>query len=184
MDKCASGDCIECPAYERQIVSICNAAIQYFDDRVHDNIDSKKPRLVVFDIDGTALDDRRSGRRPRGLKRHDPVHKLYLKLIELKYEIVFLTGRVDDPNYKKKTIDNLVEEGYTKMADIILCPCDVRRDPHEIGVWKDFIRDSLKQRYELVAVVGDQPMDTEGLHIGEYQVRLPIPPNHQLCCIQ
>lgn len=140
----------------------------------------KKPDLVVFDIDGTALDDRFKGHKQspiNDLKRHEPVYLLYRHLIILGYKIVFLTGRLEGSS--PYLIKNLLDEEYDSIQGLILCPKEIERTSQAIAVWKDLIRESLKQHFNLVAVIGDQAMDTEGIHIGDYQIRLPAPPDHQ-----
>jgi hypothetical protein len=176
-----TGGCPECDAYERQIKDICDEAIQFIQQRPSVTPLGKHP-LIIFDIDGTALDDRLTSRHPDNtLKKHPSVFLFYTTANSLGYDIVFLTGRREDSG---KTRLNLSSEGYLPQHNIIFCPTHVYHSVHDIGVWKDEARSELEQTYHLVACIGDQPMDVAGRHVGEKQFRLPEPPIHQQCTIQ
>ena len=174
---CDEGKCVECKEYEKSIKEICEIASAFL--KARDKTDDQKPGLVVLDIDGTALDDRRKGRKNEGLmSRHDPVHLFYEGAIGLGYEVVFLTARMSYNNHAQK---NLTTEGYG-AHEIIYSPTSVERDMSALALWKDYAREELEKKYTLVVCMGDQPMDVCGKHIGEQQYLLPEPPKHQQAC--
>lgn len=184
MDICKLGKCEECNMYEDNVKRVCEEAIDFIKRRPFEKISTEeKAPLIIFDIDGTALDDRRKSKNPDGtMMKHQHVHTFYQECVKLGYEIVFLTGRLYDGGRARQNLDN---EGYLPQHDIIFCPGDIIRTVYYIGIWKDKVRCDLKQRYHLVACIGDQSMDVEGLHVGERQFKLPEPPQHQQgCCVQ
>src|SRR5205085_9035047 len=102
--------CEECDRYEAGIKQVCEEAIDFFHQRVLSEQDI--PHLVIFDIDGTALDDSKKGHRSSisgAMKRHEPVYLLYEKVKSSGYKIIFLTGR--EITFEVATKANLVEEG-------------------------------------------------------------------------
>jgi allantoicase len=143
-----------------------------------------RPRLpqgrevLVLDIDGTAINDIHfTGACPPLVT----IRELYEHAKRLNYEIVFLTGRKD--TLLNSTIECLLQAGYPTWTELIIYPSGLPHTVEHIYAWKDEQRKRLKDDgFHLVACVGDQPMDTEGQHIGEMQLLLPRPPGRD-CCI-
>ena len=175
---CNRYECQECMSYEANVRRVCEEALLFFRQRERPKLGES---LVIFDIDGTALDERHSLKKKGMMPRHHPVYGLYEEVIKLGYVVIFLTGRLE--NYESHTSNNLHAEGYG-FPDVIYCPVGVNRTPVDVGFWKDKVRGVLKEHYVLVACIGDQPMDVYGEHIGEKQFLLPLSPTHQVCTIQ
>lgn len=180
LEECDDGLCVSCLGYEARIEEVCKDAVSFLERRAK-NV-AGKPSIVVFDIDGTALDDRRKGRTlfPGGktrLKRHEPVYKLYQMAVQLGYHVVFLTARII--TIHTDTTENLKDQGYLTYIDLVMRPLSSRTINTER--WKDEKRCDLTKLYDIVACIGDQAMDVIGYYVGERQFLLPTPPVHQLC---
>ncbi len=131
---------------------------------------------IVFDIDGTALNDVRS-LWPVGppFPAFVPVRDLYHDVKAMGYHLIFLTGRQEYTRTATELL--LTQAGYSDWHALLMYPTDERHAVDEIEIWKDAERKKLKEGgYYLVACIGDQPMDVEGEHLGEHQTRLPQPP--------
>jgi hypothetical protein len=135
-----------------------------------------KTEIVVFDIDGTALNDKR-GWWPvdKTWPAFGPILDLYAHVLAEKYAVVFLTGRQDST--RAATLVQLESAGYHTMHSLIMYPSDLEHTVGPVTAWKDAERKKLKDAgFHLVACIGDQPMDVEGEHLGEHQTRLKETP--------
>ena len=172
-DLCTAA-CGACRVYEEGVKRVCDDASTFFLERPL--LQGHGRPVVVFDVDGTALDDRRKSRRmDKRMARHEPVHTLYSVVSALNYHVLFLTAR--NISLKEETVENLRAEGYGHGENIVLCPQQGKVD---YCAWKDWVRGMLIERgdYHIVACIGDQDMDVLGVHVGERQFRLPEPPLH------
>lgn len=170
---CEAGECEECAEYEKKIREVCDGAISHIKKLGYAQVN----HVIIFDVDGTSLDDRRSKRVKGSMPKHVPVYDFYVEASRFGYEIIFLTGRLRNED----AIRNLEREGY-QPENIIFRPMSVAHNAIDIGVWKDFVRGELAKSKHIVACIGDQPMDVEGTNIGDIQFRLPDPPVHQQGC--
>jgi ribonucleotide monophosphatase NagD (HAD superfamily) len=139
---------------------------------------NEKPQLVVFDIDGTVIDDTDPISGTGYFRGYPPMLELYSSLRASGYVIIFLTARQE--RFRILTEGNLKHVGYSWYENLVMMPDTDNPSGHPIwavGVWKDEQRKKFKEDgFHLVACIGDQDADVCGDHIGEYQVRLPIPP--------
>lgn len=157
--------------------TLIDRAMIFFNDRIR----TQETELVVFDIDGTVIDDtdRISGMEDVFLA-YQPMLKFYSTLLDTGYKIIFLTARAE--LFRKVTLFNLEYCGYHTFEGVVMMP-KPELGNKEICNWKDEQRRTFKEvlGYHLVCCVGDQDADTKGEHIGEYQIRVPPPPRAGQC---
>lgn len=156
---------------------LVDGAMIFFNDRLR----TPDTELVVFDIDGTVLDDTDRIPEMKDVYRgYAPMLKFYTALLEMGYKIIFLTARAE--NFRETTLFNLEYCGYHTFEALVMMPKPVL-GVREICEWKDEQRRIFKEvlGYHLVCCIGDQDADTTGNHIGEYQIRIPPPPRAGQC---
>ena len=138
----------------------------------------EKPQLVVLDIDGTVIDDTDAIPFTNYYRGFPPMLELYSFLRTSGYVVIFLTARQE--KIRALTEGNLEYTGYSWYEKLVMMPNTDNISGHPIPVvnkWKDEQRKKFKEDgFHLVACIGDQDADVFGEHIGEYQVKLPIPP--------
>lgn len=140
---------------------------------------------VIFDVDETALSNYRHikdevdfGYVPELWNKWilkaeataiDDVKRLYDRLIERKFHVIFITGRTEgqyDATYK-----NLVNAGYTKFDTLIVRTERTRKSP--AADFKNIERIVLVgMGYKIAACVGDQWSDMAGENTG-LKIRIP-----------
>lgn len=169
--------CVECTAYTDAIRVVCAEAEVFLRERGL----ALPSEVIVFDIDGTALDDRRvEGQRARAMPRHDPVFELYTLVLALGYRVVFISAR--DKTFREGTEENLRSQGYETWHELILFPGRAHeRSPSRMCTFKSQARAAYAEK--IVACIGDMDADVTGDHIGLRQWRLPEPPAHTQCVI-
>lgn len=169
--------------FETECQGIINSALNYLQS-LEGNLTDKK--TIIFDVDDTVLFAfkhletldycKHCGNRLFDEFVHNanvptiaPIKQLYDYCVEQKYHIIFLTARFQ--TWYNSTIKNLALHGYTTF-DHLICKADVELSLPS-GVYKSNHRTALvAQGLEIVATVGDQPTDFEGLYVG-YAIRIP-----------
>jgi len=97
--------------------------------------------------------------------------QFYLQLLELGYNVAFITGRRD--TQRNATVGNLHNEGFTNYVTLIL------REPSEYSLsafaYKSARRKQLAEEgWEIVGSIGDQLSDIDGDYAG-YRMKVPNP---------
>jgi len=143
--------------------------------KTHSRLPERR-ETIIFDIDGTAINDSRST-WPEGTvyPPFTTILHLYEEVKAKGYFVVFITGRREAT--RAETERMLTAAGYTDWQSLIMYPNHLKHTVSALVGWKDSERKALEDHgVTLVACIGDQPMDVEGEHVGEFQVRLPEPP--------
>lgn len=173
-------------AYDKDVNSVMNQAMQYLKKRVAANKSNQKKLAIVLDIDETSLsnyDDIRSldfGGTIEQIqlaedKGSDPVIEPTLKLYQFakanKVAVFFITGRHESE--REITSQNLKAAGYENWDSLILRDGEFTKSP--AAVYKTAMRKKIEaDGYDIILNIGDQKSDLAGGY-ADKTFKLPNP---------
>lgn len=173
-------------AYDKDINTAMNRAMQYLKQRVAENKSANKKLAVVLDIDETSLSNYGDMRQMdfggtleqiqlSEDKGTDPVIEPTLKLYQYakanNVAVFFITGRHESE--REATAQNLKAAGYDNWDGFILRDGEFTKSP--AGVYKTAMRKKLtSEGYDIVLNIGDQLSDLDGGY-ADKTIKLPNP---------
>lgn len=160
--------------YLSDIKRILSRAVSHLE-----TIESEERKVVVFDIDDTALSGREStlpmfdptflndGTAPA----IEPVLKFYQYLNLRRFKVIFLSERLEIG--RTRVAQNLISAGFNEPNDRLILR-GTTEILASISSFKASMRAKLveEEYYHIVAVIGDQPSDFYGPYSG-FHIKLP-----------
>jgi predicted secreted acid phosphatase len=160
---------------------------------VQDYISKQSPlsryqqRAIVLDIDETSLSNYQTLKRLSFTRNEQAltaaymlskgdaipsVLSLYQYAINHKIAVFFISERIDSPEIRKATMDNLVSAGFSQWQELILMPIEEQQN---VENFKTKARQKIAmQGFDILANIGDQESDISGGY-AEIKVKLPNP---------
>lgn len=177
--------------YERELQAVTQQAMQFINQKVTANQQSKHPQklAVVLDIDETSLSNYAKMQK-RGfvatkaqLLKEDleanapaikPTLSLYRDALQHKVAIFFVTGRREME--RQATILNLKKAGFNQWQGLYFKPSDYHKE--SAIPFKSHARELITRKgYRIIASIGDQCSDFKGGYT-EAGFKLPNPYYH------
>ena len=120
------------------------------------NDNSQKQRALCFDIDGTAVYNKRDDTH----RRNQHVFTIYDWARRHNIAVFFLTARPDTPENREFTIGDLARSGYTMYTELIMRPeKDLQANGENYSMYKAAQRVRINRNYQLLMSFGDTLLD-------------------------
>lgn len=129
---------------------------------------------VIFDLDNTVIFSpsmlKKLKRNTSDTIRIDPIFDIYEWAVRNKCAIIFISSRIDTPQNRQLTTQQLLKAEYYKIDTLIMRPSNCLLPTHK---WKESERIKLPEQLEILATIDDIPPNLTGARIGLIQFLVP-----------